>query len=211
MSSLARRVPTALAYGAVVLAAAFGPGPTFAVLLLVLFVLALSELARLVDWSGAGIVLGASYLLVGLGSLAGLWAAGEGNAWLLLAVLPTWAADIAAYALGSAIGRRPLVPRLSPTKTWEGTLAGFAVAALAAFAVGASFGLPRSAVALAVVGIGPAALAGDLLESWLKRRAGVKDSGALLPGHGGVLDRIDSLLAVGPFVALCLWLGRGLG
>ena len=209
MSSLARRVPTALAYGAVVLAAAFGPWPTFVVFLLVLFALALRELARLVRWSALGIVLGGSYLLVGLGSLAGLSAAG--NAWLLLAVLPTWAADITAYAVGSAIGTRRLAPRLSPAKTWEGTLAGFVTAALAAIWVGAAFGLPLAALAFAVVGIGPAALAGDLLESWLKRRADVKDSGALLPGHGGVLDRIDSLLAVGPFVALCLWVGRGLG
>lgn len=209
MSSLGRRVPTALAYGAVVLAAAFGPWPTFLLLLLALYVVALLELARLVRPSVVGIVLGASYLLVGLGSLAVL--SDAGRPWLFLALLPTWAADIAGYAVGSAIGRRALAPRLSPAKTWEGTLAGFAAAALAALAVGAAFGLPTAAIALAALGCGPAALAGDLLESRLKRGAGVKDSGAILPGHGGVLDRIDSLLAVGPFVVLCLWLAPRLG
>jgi phosphatidate cytidylyltransferase len=209
VSALARRVPTALAYGAVVVAAAFGPWPAFVLFLLILFVVALVELARLVRASAVGIVLGATYLIVGLGSLAVLW--GEGRPWLFLALLPTWAADIAGYAVGSTIGRRALAPRLSPGKTWEGTLASFVVAALVAVGMGTAFGLPGPATALAAVGIGPVALAGDLLESQLKRRAGVKDSGSLLPGHGGVLDRIDSLLAVGPLVVLCLWLARGLG
>lgn len=225
MSGLGRRVVTALLYGAVVLVAVAGPWPTFVLLLLVLGAVALVELAVLVSrWLAGGprlvaLLAGASYLLVGLGSLAVLWAGGDRGtqhvlpdalvargittlpAWLLLALLPTWAADIAAYAVGSAAGRRRLAPSVSPGKTWEGTFAGFAAAALAVLGVAAFFGMPRPAAAIAAVGIGPVGLAGDLLESWVKRRAGAKDSGGLLPGHGGVLDRVDSLLLVGPFVA----------
>lgn len=227
MRGLGRRVPTALAYGAIAGAAVFGPWPTFVVLTLALFAIGVLELTGLYARERPiirrlAVVLGAIYLAVGLGSLVVLWGAWGAYAhhavpdvlaargitalpgWLLLAVLPAWAADIAAYAVGSLVGRRPLVPGLSPGKTWEGTIGGFAAAALAAFGVGAWLGLPRLPVTLAVIGIGPVALAGDLAESWVKRRVGAKDSGTLLPGHGGVLDRIDSLLLVAPFVVLLL-------
>jgi phosphatidate cytidylyltransferase len=121
--------------------------------------------------------------------------------WLLLAIGATWAADVGAYVVGSLVGRRKIAPRISPGKTWEGTFGGFGAAAVAVLGIAALFGLPRGEAALAAILIGPLAFAGDLLESWMKRRAGVKDSGTLLPGHGGMLDRIDSLLAVAPFVA----------
>lgn len=130
--------------------------------------------------------------------------------WLLLAVGTTWAADVGAYATGSLWGRKKIVPRISPGKTWEGTFGGFGAAALAVLGIAALFGLGRPEAAVAALTIGPIAFAGDLLESWLKRRAGVKDSGALFPGHGGMLDRIDSLLAVAPLVVL-LTVAAGLG
>ncbi|HUG55848.1 MAG TPA: phosphatidate cytidylyltransferase, partial [Candidatus Limnocylindrales bacterium] len=198
MSGLRRRVVTAVLYGALVLVAVAGPWPTFVLLLLVLGAVALVELAALISrWLPPGrrvpaLLAGAAYLLVGFGSLAALWAGDRAThhalpdalvargittlpAWLLLALLPTWAADIAAYAVGSTVGRRRLLPSVSPGKTWEGTAAGFAAAALAALAVAAFFGMPRPVAALAAVGVGPAGLAGDLLESWVKRRAGAKD------------------------------------
>jgi CDP-diglyceride synthetase len=127
--------------------------------------------------------------------------------WLLLALGATWAADVGAYVVGSIAGRRKIAPRISPGKTWEGTFGGFGAAALAVLGIAALFGLGRTEAAVAAVTIGPLAFAGDLLESLLKRRAGVKDSGALFPGHGGLLDRVDSLLAVAPLVAL---LGSGM-
>lgn len=130
--------------------------------------------------------------------------------WLLLAVVATWAADVGAYAVGSRWGRRKIAPRISPGKTWEGTFGGFGAAALAVLGIAALFGLGRPEAAVAAITIGPAAFAGDLLESWMKRRAGVKDSGALFPGHGGMLDRIDSLAAVAILVA-GLTLAAGLG
>jgi CDP-diglyceride synthetase len=156
-------------------------------------------------------------LLVGTVSLLYLRVLGDRGAahgaaaglpvWLLLALGATWAADVGAYVVGSIAGRRKIAPRISPGKTWEGTFGGFGAAALAVLGIAALFGLGRTEAAVAAVTIGPLAFAGDLLESLLKRRAGVKDSGALFPGHGGLLDRVDSLLAVAPLVAL---LGSGM-
>jgi phosphatidate cytidylyltransferase len=121
--------------------------------------------------------------------------------WLLLAIGATWAADVGGYVVGSLAGRRTIAPRTSPGKKWEGTFGGFGAAALAVLGIAALFGLGRPGAAVFAVTIGPVAFGGDLLESWVKRRAGVKDSGTLFPGHGGMLDRIDSLLAVAPLVA----------
>ncbi|MBI2324764.1 MAG: phosphatidate cytidylyltransferase [Chloroflexi bacterium] len=220
MTGLRRRTATAIVYAGVVLAAILAPLPVFGLLLAVALVLAGRELTALRRAGGVVAIEGA-LLIAGLASLFGLRAAGATlnahgwdptvPAWLFLAILPTWAADVAAYAVGSVFGRRKLAPRISPGKTWEGTIGGFFAAAIAAFGVGAFFGLPRASVALVVVAIGPVALAGDLFESYLKRRVGAKDSGALLPGHGGVLDRIDGLIAVAPLVAVALYLASSLG
>lgn len=111
-----------------------------------------------------------------------------------------WATDIGAYFVGRAIGGPKLAPRISPNKTWAGLGGGV----LGAIACGLSFyafdRLPLW-MALASGVLALVAQAGDLFESWLKRRAGVKDSGTLLPGHGGVLDRLDGLVPVAPLVA----------
>lgn len=112
-----------------------------------------------------------------------------------------WATDIGAYFAGRSIGGPKLAPRISPGKTWSG-LAGGVVAALAfGFLLHVLAGLPiRLAAASGVLAV--VAQAGDLFESWLKRRAGVKDSGTLLPGHGGLLDRLDGAVAAAPLAAL---------
>ncbi len=141
---------------------------------------------------------------LGVAGATGTTAPRDWPVWLLLALLVTWTADTSAYAVGALWGRRRLIPRLSPGKTWEGTLAGFIAAAAVALLFVPLAGVPLVAALMVAVLAGPAALAGDLAESALKRRAGVKDSGSLLPGHGGIFDRIDSLLAVAPVVALAL-------
>ena len=123
---------------------------------------------------------------------------------LLSAFALVWAADIGAFFAGRRFGRRKLAPEVSPNKTWEGALGG-ALAGLAVAAAGAvwldSPALPLLGVGLVVVF---ASMVGDLTESMFKRFAGLKDSGRLLPGHGGILDRIDSITAAGPFFVLGL-------
>ena len=200
-----RRAVTGLVYAAVVLAAAIAPPIVFTVLVGLAGGIALGELWAL-RRAGQAAVIELAVVLVGLAALLFLDALGDTRAahgaatglpvWLLLAIGATWAADVGAYAIGSVAGRRKIAPRISPGKTWEGTLGGFAAAALAVLGISALFGLGRLDAAAAAVTIGPAAFAGDLLESWVKRRAGVKDSGRIFPGHGGMLDRIDSLVAV---------------
>lgn len=119
-----------------------------------------------------------------------------GLAWGLLALLSTWGADTAGYVAGRRWGRHRLAPAISPGKTAEGALAGLALAVAAAAVLAPWLGIgPWPTVALGLL-VGLAAIGGDLFESALKRLAGVKDAGHLMPGHGGLLDRIDSLLFV---------------
>ena len=211
MRDLQRRTITALIYAAIVLVAAFAPPIVFGAVLIVTAVLALAEIVALRS-AGFVAVTEAVLVIVGCTSLYFLrtLSGSDPSVPLLIAIFAVWAADVAAYAVGSSFGKRKIAPAISPGKTWEGTIAGFLAAAAVVLAVVAPTGIFVWA-ALAAVTIGPVAFAGDLLESWLKRRAGVKDSGTLLPGHGGVLDRIDSLLAVGPLVALLILLTGRMG
>jgi len=124
---------------------------------------------------------------------------------LLLLLVFVWIADSGAYFVGRALGKRKLAPSISPGKTWEGALGGSAAALLYAiicglFVEGLSWVMYLAAALLLAV----LSIVGDLFESAAKRQAAVKDSGTLLPGHGGVLDRIDSATAVLP-VAMLLW------
>ncbi|HYT85069.1 MAG TPA: phosphatidate cytidylyltransferase [Burkholderiales bacterium] len=134
---------------------------------------------------------------------------------LLVAVLATvWISDSAAYLVGRRFGKRKLAPFISPGKTWEGVagaLAAVALYALAWASLSGPAGLPLGPgraqlgpvwILPVLLGLAVAGMIGDLLESLIKRQAGVKDSGALLPGHGGVLDRIDAPLAMLPLAAL---------
>ncbi len=162
------------------------------------------------SWNGfaavaaAGAVLGLAsrrltmfggYLYVAIPAFALLVLSWVWFAIVLWTMLVTWATDIFAYFAGRSIGGAKLAPRISPNKTWAGLIGGVAGAALVgaitakAFAMGSPFSWAGGLMALI-------AQAGDLYESWLKRRAGVKDSGTILPGHGGALDRLDGLLPV---------------
>ena len=134
----------------------------------------------------------------------------QGHVWLLTALMIVWATDTGAYFAGRRFGRRKLSPRISPNKTVEGLLGGAAGGVAVALAMaplaGASLGqLPLVAVAaLATVLV---SVVGDLFESLLKRHVGAKDSGTLIPGHGGILDRDDSVLAALPVFAVAkIWL-----
>ena len=125
-----------------------------------------------------------------------------GRSWLLFALLTTFAVDTGAYLVGRTVGRRPMVPSISPNKTWEGSIGGFASAVGAALALGLVFDLGVPVWQQAVVGavIGVVAQWGDLIGSKLKRIADVEDAGSIIPGHGGILDRLDSILLTIPAV-----------
>lgn len=132
----------------------------------------------------------------------------QDHPWVLLAVMGVvWVADIAAYFAGHSWGRRKLAPAISPGKTWEG-VAGAAVGVAVYYAVVWRWGFSSAAAGGGVIAAAlvacmlPLSILGDLFESWIKRQAGVKDSGWLLPGHGGVLDRIDGLTSTLPLAAL---------
>ena len=130
----------------------------------------------------------------------------EGEWLIIFLLLVTWAGDTGAYYVGTLCGQRPLAPRISPKKTTEGLIGGLAFATVAAWFLPALSSLDCMMLALLLTGAG---LWGDLAESAIKRSAGVKDSGGLLPGHGGMLDRIDSLLFTAPaFYYYVTWLGH---
>jgi phosphatidate cytidylyltransferase len=126
---------------------------------------------------------------------------GDGLLWALWALALVWATDIGAYFAGRAIGGPKLWPAVSPNKTWAGLIGGMAAASLFAAVLHTAAGLPLR-LTVATPALAVLAQGGDLYESWLKRRAGAKDSGALLPGHGGVMDRLDGVVPVAPVAAL---------
>jgi phosphatidate cytidylyltransferase len=156
-------------------------------------------------WAAAGC------LYAGLPSVALVWlrcGAGAGRSVLLWLLLLVWATDIGAYAAGRMIGGPLLAPAISPKKTWAGLLGGMASAAAVGAGIAIIVGV-AAPVALAIVSglLAVVAQAGDLLESWVKRRWGVKDASNIIPGHGGVLDRVDGVLTVALVVAAVTWIG----
>lgn len=145
----------------------------------------------------------AGYLLsvyLSLFSFLVLLRAAHGWQLLFAALFFAWASDTAAYLAGLCFGRRPLAPDLSPRKTWEGAVAGLAAAGAVGLMLARWLGHPWLPWLVAAVLAAAAGQAGDLWESALKRQAGLKDAGRLLPGHGGILDRFDSLLFIAPLI-----------
>ncbi|MBN1481401.1 phosphatidate cytidylyltransferase [candidate division KSB1 bacterium] len=130
----------------------------------------------------------------------------EAGEWLVMLIVVTWVCDTAAYVLGSYFGRHKLIPRISPNKSLEGTIAGFLCAILAAYAFHMLFIDHLSSLDCMAIGaiIGSFGQYGDLFESMLKRDANVKDTSHLIPGHGGMMDRFDSLMISGPMMYLYL-------
>jgi len=172
-------------------------------------VLAVAALTRAAAplWAAAGT------LWIALGAAAFLYlalAGGRGMVLWLLAVV--WATDIGAYAAGRSIGGPRLAPRLSPNKTWAGLAGGVASAVLAGLITARLGGGPGGVIALLSAGLAVVAQLGDLAESLAKRHFGVKDSSKLIPGHGGLLDRLDGLLAASVATGLvALLLGNPYG
>lgn len=150
-------------------------------------------------------LLGIGYCGLLLGLLGAIRQLPVGTAWLIFLLAVVWLGDIAALYVGRALGRHRMAPRVSPKKSWEGAVASFVVALLVGAACGTWVAMPtshRPILELTLLGgaVNIAAQAGDLVESLFKRGAQVKDSGTLLPGHGGLLDRLDALLFAAPIV-----------
>jgi phosphatidate cytidylyltransferase len=156
---------------------------------------------------------GVIYVGAPLVSLIWLRAEPSGRAWTLLLFAITWGADIAAFLVGSVLRGPKLWPRISPNKTWSGFIGGLVAAAGAGAAMaGLSEGpVSPTLVWASLIGLlgGLATMAGDLLESMMKRRFGVKDSGDLIPGHGGLLDRVDGLMIAVLVVAAARFVAGG--
>jgi phosphatidate cytidylyltransferase len=160
----------------------------------------------------AGTLFGTVYAGLLTGCIVGIrWLPPDraGRSWIVFLLAVIFLSDTAAYYVGSALGKHALAPAISPKKTVEGLVAGLAAAGLAAALVSHWLRLDLGLRGALGLGVGLAALgvAGDLFESMLKRSAGVKDASALMPGHGGVLDRLDSLLFAGPGLLLYLRVG----
>lgn len=205
MNELIKRTLTGICIVLAVVGAVLAGGPYLLTLLLVVWGASCLELARLCDrpWKSFA---GGLYVTSGLSCIYLLyWVSGHDSLVVLGFFVLIWSSDIFAYIVGSLLGCHKLCPKISPAKTWEGAVGGFL------FAMGLGYvwhllyvpqagGLKWIIVsALTVI----AGMAGDLLESKLKRKAGVKDSGSFLPGHGGMLDRFDSIYLAAPVALLC--------
>ena len=173
---------------------------------------AVAAIAMLIEWHGLTrrrgplwIGLGLLYILTAAAALVWLRSLDTG-AIVLWVFIVTWSTDILAYFTGRSIGGPKLAPSISPGKTWSGLAGGVLGAAIGGALVVHLLGLATGLILLAPL-LAVAAQGGDLFESALKRRAGVKDSGRLLPGHGGVLDRLDGLMPVALLTGLAFFSG----
>ena len=208
MNELALRTLTGAAMIVVALLAAYVGGTAFAWAVAAVATLMFYEWTRMTKgWGATWYIGGMLYAL--LPALALLWIRerDEHGLFLLIwAFIVTWSTDIGAYFAGRTFGKRKLAPLISPNKTVEGLFGGIAAATLLGGAWAVVTGLGVALIALAPV-LAVAAQAGDLFESGMKRRAGVKDSGTWLPGHGGALDRLDGLVPVAVLTAAAQLMG----
>jgi phosphatidate cytidylyltransferase len=203
VNELLVRILSGIIMIAVALSAAFEGGGLFAVFVAAVATVMFYEWRQITrGWGPRWAIAGFVYALVP--AVALLWIRGWDDQrlnLLLWVFIVTWATDIGAYFIGRALGRKKLAPSISPGKTFAGLYGGMAVATV----LGAGWVLYRDLnVGLIILApiFAAAAQGGDLFESWMKRKAGVKDSGTWLPGHGGVLDRLDGLVPVAVLTAL---------
>jgi phosphatidate cytidylyltransferase len=200
-SDLWVRIGSAIVLFAIAGAALWFGGLAFGLLLLVggaLVVVEWLALVRAMTLGGAakGLLMALGPVSI-VGAMAGLWFVRDhlGMTAALWVFGMVWATDIGAYFAGRSFGGARLAPRISPGKTWSGLIGGMIAALIASATIGDRAGIAGVPLTIGLA-MGLLAQMGDLGESWMKRRAGVKDSGKLIPGHGGLFDRVDGLLPV---------------
>ncbi|HJO74578.1 MAG TPA: phosphatidate cytidylyltransferase [Rhodospirillales bacterium] len=211
LSPLAARTATACVAAPVVLGFVYFGSPFFEFLIVIMALILAFEWNRLCSGRPLWLALGVIYIAVPCWALLHLRAdatAGATNLFWLLAVV--WASDTGAYAFGRLIGGAKLAPVISPNKTWAGFLGGIGTAGLTGALTGLILELNEILVIAGLSAlIGAISQVGDLGESWVKRHFGVKDTGAILPGHGGLFDRVDGLLVAAVAVAVIGTVGKG--
>lgn len=213
MSTLTKRILSALVLAPVIIADVWFGGWAFYALMALVFAISVQEWSRLsfregrVCWR----VLVSGVVYITLACMAAVWLRQIGVHTILYVLLAIWACDIGAYFAGKTIGGPKMAPSISPNKTWAGLVGGCVASAAVVIALAVMHDAPAMfGVSLFVHGLFGALLAvigqiGDLLVSALKRRAGLKDTGNIIPGHGGLLDRIDALLLAMPIFALIVF------
>ena len=199
MNELVVRILTGAIMIMIALIAAYVGGDIFAILVALAATAMFYEWTRIVrGWGTAWYITGFFYAV--LPAIALLWVRERGGLDLLIwAFIVTWSTDIGAYFAGRRFGKHKLAPSVSPNKTHEGLYGGMVAATRCGGAWALAVGLGKPLLAFPPMG--------DLFESWMKRRAGVKDSGNWLPGHGGVLDRLDGLVPVAVLTAAAQLMG----
>lgn len=210
--NLRQRVLTALIAGPIALALILYSWQTTAVLVAILLLLGAYEYIHITQAAPSSILVDIIFgiLYLGIPLVAIIWLRRyepDGLKYLVLALLTNWLVDSTALFGGKLYGKRKFAPVISPKKTWEGVYTGVAAGTVGVFVFALLLDLPIDIITVLFALILPVAtIEGDLLESRLKRRFGVKDSGKLFPGHGGVLDRIDSPIFTIPIAALIVML-----
>jgi phosphatidate cytidylyltransferase len=206
MNELAVRSVTGVLLIVLAVAAVFVGGYSFAIFVAAAATGVFFEWTRLSRGWGAGWYLG-GFVYALAAAIALLWIrdrADNGLALVMWVFTVVWTTDIGAYFVGKSIGGPKLAPAISPGKTWAGFYGGVVAASIVAGVWASLTGLHWVVLLLAPL-MSVAAQGGDLFESWMKRRAGVKDSGSWLPGHGGIFDRLDGLLPVVILTAAAAW------
>ena len=212
-SDLWTRIGSAIILFAIAGTALWFGGLAFGLLLLVGGALVLVEWFQLVKrmtlGGGAKAALNALGPILVLGAMAGLWFIRDqlGMTAALWVFGMVWATDIGAYFAGRAFGGARLAPKISPSKTWSGLVGGMVAALIASATIGDRAGIIGVPLWIGLF-MGLLAQLGDLAQSWMKRRAGVKDSGKLIPGHGGLFDRVDGVLPVALLLGALAYLGQ---
>jgi phosphatidate cytidylyltransferase len=217
--NLKKRIISAAALAPIVIAIVWIGGPLFDALMLIAAVLMAFEWCTMMNnektsyleekerrvWIGIGI----AYIVISVVSLMYLRNIERGGLMVLFLLLTIWLVDSAAYFSGKIIGGPKILPQISPKKTWAGLVGGMLAAGILNMFIGGFMGVPIITMFLFGAALAVISQVGDFFESWVKRKFNVKDSGALIPGHGGILDRVDGLATTAPVIAFLAAINGG--